>query len=58
MPNSFPGNMALIWSQLLTFFYNLPAINNDLSDLPLLSELHWIFSMHSKDYIFTSARSE
>ncbi len=30
--------MALIWSQL-TFFYKLPAMSNDLSELPLPSEL-------------------
>ncbi len=33
-------------------------MSNDLSKLPLLSELHWISSMHSKDYVLTSARSE
>ena len=33
-------------------------MSNDLSELPLLSELLWTSSIHSNDDVFTSARSE
>ncbi len=37
MPQSFPGNMVLVWSHLYTFFlYKLPLMTNDLTELPLL----------------------
>ncbi len=33
-------------------------MSNDLSELPLLSELLWTSSIYSKDDVFTSVRSE
>ncbi len=40
MPNSFPG-ICVNLVTAVNLFYKLPAMSNDLTELPLVSELLW-----------------